>query len=81
MPICVATSDRHGGGPIYNASYSRSDVILEPELVHAAADQLGTDVAHVRVPGALHDIWLSSPVARSLAYTELLSWLDVRWRR
>ena len=76
IPVMVATSSSYGGGPIWNPTYARSDVVLEPQLIHQAAAGLGERVTTVRIEDALHDIWLSRPAVRQEAYGHLRRWLN-----
>lgn len=77
MPTLVMLSAEDYLLPRWNDSATRADVALNVQVVAQRSIDLGHELQLVRLPGALHDIFLSSPEIRSKAYLALGSWLGV----
>ena len=54
---------------------STEDTVLVVDDIAKAASKLLPQVTITRIPGALHDVFLSTPDARSKAYNTMWQWL------
>lgn len=74
-PVLTLLSQRSILSPRYSPAMSRADVALDVEVTAARATRLGPLVTVARLDGALHDVFLSDPDVRSVAYGQIESWL------
>ncbi|MEF9873751.1 MAG: alpha/beta hydrolase [Glutamicibacter sp.] len=77
MPTLVMLSAEDYLLPRWHDTATRADVALNVQVVAQRSIDLGRELHLVRLPGALHDVFLSSPKIRSKAYMALGSWLAV----
>ena len=75
VPTCVLLSAKFEFALNWNDNMLRADTVLEVDEVAKAALKLGPSVTVERIPGALHDIFLSAPDARADAYSRVRRWL------
>lgn len=75
-PVFVATSTRSWFGRRFGAKARQSDVVLDVSRITALAWRLGRHVTIARVPGGVHDLFLSAPAARRQLFDDLGVWLD-----
>ncbi|MGP9526881.1 alpha/beta hydrolase [Glutamicibacter sp. AOP5-A2-18] len=75
MPTLVMLSAHNYLLPRWNDTATRADVALNVQTVAQRSLNLGRELHIVRLPGALHDIFLSTPTVRAAAYRSLGSWL------
>lgn len=75
-PICVLLSQRTQFGLNWRDEMAYSDTVLEVEGIARAALRLGPSVTVQRIEGALHDVFISSKLARDLAYSRLDQWVN-----
>lgn len=74
-PVLLLHSSRSGGGPLWNESYTRSDVVLDVRDMVRLGPGLGADVTLSAVEDGLHDLLLSAPAVRQGVYDTLFGWL------
>ena len=75
IPVLVMLSAKDYLLPRWDKSAASSDVALNVQAVAARSLDLGRELHLVRLKDALHDVFLSAPAVRSMAYLELTSWL------
>ena len=79
-PVLVLTSALSGRPKEYDESCSRTDIVLDVELIRKWAHKLADHVTLVRVEGALHDVTLSREPVRRRAFDEITRWSDAYLR-
>lgn len=75
VPSCVLLSAKFEFALNWNDNMLAADTVLEVDEVAKAALKLGTSVTVERIPGALHDVFLSAPDARADAFSRARRWL------
>ena len=76
-PRCWCSRPRASGHPKeYDESCSRTDIVLDVELIRKWAHKLADHVTLVRVEGALHDVTLSAEPVRTRVFEEITRWMD-----
>ena len=75
VPILTLLSKRSTILPRWSEQMRRSDSVLVVDEIARAAVRLGSDVTVVRIDGAMHDVILSEPAPRAIAYAALDRWL------
>lgn len=58
------------------ALFGERDIVMDVDVNAALAPATGRDVTVVRVPDALHDVFLSAPDVREKAFSAVRDWLD-----
>lgn len=58
------------------ALFGERDIVMDAEVNAALAPRLGRDVTVLRVPDAVHDVFLSPPAVREKAFAALAEWLE-----
>jgi alpha-beta hydrolase superfamily lysophospholipase len=79
-PVLVLTSALSGRPKEYDESCSRTDIVLDVELIRKWAHKLADHVTLVRIEGALHDVTLSREPVRRRAFDEITRWSDAYLR-
>lgn len=74
-PVCVLLSARSTLPTAWSDDLTRTDSVLTVDNIARAALKLGPSVTIERIPGALHDIFLSRHDAREDAYRRLDRWV------
>lgn len=74
-PICVLLSTKSVVPTRWSDELTRADTVLVVDDIARASLRLGESVTVERIPGALHDIFLSHPEARDVAYERLDRWV------
>jgi alpha-beta hydrolase superfamily lysophospholipase len=74
-PVCVLLSERSVVPTRWSDELTRADTVLVVDDIARAALRLGDSVTVERIPGALHDIFLSRADARDIAYERLDRWV------
>lgn len=74
-PVCTLLSSRSHFGLNWRDEMLSEDTVIEVEGVARSALKLGPSVTVERIEGALHDVFLSQPAARAVAYERLDDWL------
>jgi alpha-beta hydrolase superfamily lysophospholipase len=75
-PVLVMTSGGSATPKVYDETVDGHDIVLNVEQIRKWAHKLGDHVTLARVPGALHDITLSSEPVRKVAFDEISRWLE-----
>ncbi|WP_235936560.1 alpha/beta hydrolase [Brevibacterium rongguiense] len=70
-PVLVQTSARSLRRLRYDAAMGSADIILDVEAIARRAVSLGPLVTIERIPGAVHDVFLSAPAAVERAFAGL----------
>ncbi|MBG6225548.1 alpha-beta hydrolase superfamily lysophospholipase [Arthrobacter sp. CAN_A2] len=76
VPVLVLCSTASVISATWNESMRESDIILDVVPMVRRAAELGHDVTIRRLPGALHDVFLSRPEVRGTAVRAAASWMD-----
>ncbi len=79
MPVLVMHSDSSyffEAGPDYVPAMQRKDAVLNVEHIRERATGLGSRVEIQTIPGAMHDVFLSSPQVRKEAFRVMEAWLE-----
>jgi len=58
------------------ALFGERDIVMDVDVNAALTPRVGRDVTVVRVPEAVHDVFLSSPAIREKAFSALREWLE-----
>jgi len=74
VPVLVLTSTRTLLSPRWNEDMRTADVVLETDWLARRAVGLGNQVTVTRVPGAIHDVVLSTRPVREHAFAEITRW-------
>ncbi len=74
-PVCVLLSQKSAVPTRWSDELTRADTVLVVDDIARAALKLGDSVTVERIPGALHDIFLSRADARDIAYERLDRWV------
>ncbi len=74
-PVCVLLSEKSAVPTRWSDELTRADTVLVVDDIARAALKLGDSVTVERIPGALHDIFLSRADARDIAYERLDRWV------
>jgi alpha-beta hydrolase superfamily lysophospholipase len=74
-PVCVLLSERSAVPTRWSEELTRADTVLVVDDIARASLKLGDSVTVERIPGALHDIFLSRADARDVAYERLDRWV------
>lgn len=74
-PVCVLISKTSAVPTRWSDELTRADTVLVVDDIARAALKLGESVTVERIPGALHDIFLSRADARDIAYERLDRWV------
>ncbi len=75
IPVLVLLSRRSLLATRWSAAMARADTAIEVEGVARASLKLGSPVTVVRIPDALHDVFLSPAPVRAMAFAQLKRWL------
>jgi alpha-beta hydrolase superfamily lysophospholipase len=75
-PVLVLTSAESSHPKEYGEIATRTDIVLDVELIRRWAHRLADHVTLVRVQGAVHDVFLSREAVRTQAFDEVSRWLD-----
>ncbi len=76
VPALVLRSDKTHFSGTYSARTDAADAVLDVEQIAQWTNSLGDSVTAKPIPDARHDVFLSVPHARELAYREVGAWLD-----
>jgi alpha-beta hydrolase superfamily lysophospholipase len=74
-PVCVLISQKSAVPTRWSEELTRADTVLVVDDIARASLRLGDSVTVERIPGALHDIFLSRADARDIAYERLDRWV------
>ncbi|MDO4631431.1 MAG: alpha/beta hydrolase [Corynebacterium sp.] len=76
VPTLVLSSQRSVLGRPYSAESHHVDTLLDVEQIHQWAPYIAHDVTARRIPGAVHDVFLSEETVRNQALHTCEEWLD-----
>jgi alpha-beta hydrolase superfamily lysophospholipase len=76
IPVLTLLSARSTLLPRWNPAMLSSDTALDVEIVAQRALKLGPTVSVGWLDGALHDVFLSAPEVRGLAFEQITRWLN-----
>lgn len=79
IPVLLATSWRSSFRPRWHPGLIHADTVIDVRSVRRRAHSLGERVRTVIIPGAAHDIALSTLGPRRHFLREVLSWLEEEW--
>jgi alpha-beta hydrolase superfamily lysophospholipase len=74
-PVCVLLSEKSAVPTRWSEELTRADTVLVVDDIARASLRLGDSVTVERIPGALHDIFLSRADARDIAYERMDRWV------
>ncbi|HEX5859977.1 MAG TPA: alpha/beta hydrolase [Microbacterium sp.] len=74
-PVCTLLSARSAVPTRWSDELTRADSVLVVDDIARASLKLGASVTVERIPGALHDVFLSRADARDIAYERLDRWV------
>lgn len=74
-PVFVMLSRGFTSPLQWSPSMTSTDTVLVVDDIARAATRLGDRVTLARIPGAIHDVFLSAPEPRDTAYAALQQWL------
>ena len=74
-PVCVLLSEKSAVPTRWSEELTRADTVLVVDDIARASLRLGHSVTVERIPGALHDIFLSRAEARDIAYERMDRWV------
>jgi len=75
-PILVLASSRTEFARRWHEGLRTVDTVLDVEQIAKRATRLGRCVTIIRVDEAMHDVILSAPAVRKIAFEEMSRWLD-----
>ncbi len=75
VPVLVLLSARSTLLPTWSPEMMRSDTALDVVGIARRSTDLGSQVTLVRIDGALHDVVLSAPPVRAVAYDDIATWV------
>ncbi|GAB3565355.1 alpha/beta hydrolase [Spelaeicoccus albus] len=75
VPVLVLLSARSALGARWSDDMMHADSVLNVDLVARRSMSIGPVVTVVRLPGALHDVFLSERTVRDRAAAEITRWL------
>lgn len=81
IPVLAAFSKKSAFRPRYSYSLARVDTVIDVRSARRAAKQLGPNVCVVSIPGAAHDIALSTVGPRTHFLHECLHWVNQEWAK
>lgn len=75
VPILIIHSAKSSLPEEYGAYATNTDIVLNVEDIKSIGTALGPNTTLMEVNGAMHDIFLSAPVVRELAFTQMFAWI------
>ena len=75
-PVLVLTSSASSHPKEYDETCSRTDIVLDVELIRKWVPKLGSHVTSVQVRDAVHDVTLSRPDVRERVFDEITRWTE-----
>ncbi|MCU4186957.1 alpha/beta hydrolase [Acidiferrimicrobium sp. IK] len=75
-PVLVLASTRTVTVSAWDDDLTRGDAVLDADRIAGRAPAIGRNVTVLRVPDALHDVYLSAAAVRDRAYRLTGQWLD-----
>lgn len=75
IPVLTLLSTKSIFAARWSENMREADTVIDVNLVARRAVGLGTDVTVIRIPEAIHDVFLSKPDARAHAFAETTHWI------
>lgn len=75
-PVLALFSTRSYFGTTIDERARSADIVLDVKILARRSVNLGNEVTILRLPGAIHDVFSSSPTVRHDAMDRTLRWLD-----
>jgi alpha-beta hydrolase superfamily lysophospholipase len=75
VPILVMCSTNTVREKEWGDAFANGDAVLDADKIADFSTRLGRDVTCIRIPNALHDIFLSRGPVRDVAYRTMADWL------
>ena len=75
VPVLVLSASASGNRKTPPPDLFAVDIVLDVGQLAQLAPKLGRNVTCIRIPGAIHDVFLSQPAARRQAFDGLSNWL------
>ena len=75
VPVLVLCATASGNRKTPPPDLFAADIVLDVGRMAQLAPRLGRNVTCIRIPGAIHDVFLSQPAARRRAFDALSNWL------
>lgn len=75
IPILILHSDASSKPKKWDDIILKTDMVLNVKHIKKRGDKLGHDVTFVEVPGAIHDVFLSTKEVREKAFKKMFAWL------
>jgi len=75
MPVLVMCGTQSGGRRTPPEQMLRADTVLNVNQIAHLSTRLSRNVTCIRVPDAMHDVFLSRPAVREQAFAEISRWL------
>ena len=75
VPILVLASAKSSAPAEPGPAMHTQDIVLDVRQIKQWAPSLGSQVTYIGIEGALHDVVLSAPAVREVAYDAMASWL------
>ncbi|MDE7179958.1 MAG: alpha/beta hydrolase [Muribaculaceae bacterium] len=77
VPILVMHSSRKIDGCNWTPEFQTGDAVLDPAMIQARGERLGTERMVCTIDSGLHDLILSEPKAREAAYDTMFRFLRI----
>ena len=77
VPILVMHAEVSKNIKVYREEAKTADIVLNVDDIKSIGAQLGEDVTLVSIENGLHDLFLSKPEVREMAFNKMFSWLNV----
>ncbi|MDE6099779.1 MAG: alpha/beta hydrolase [Paramuribaculum sp.] len=78
VPVLLLHSDKSAYPGDSHEAFANSDGVLNVKAISKAGQKIGHDVTDITIHNALHDIILSRPDVRAVAFTAIFDWLGAR---
>lgn len=75
VPVLVMHSDKSIQGDDWTPDFQKGDAVLDVKDIEHYGKKLSSRITDVTIPNGLHDLILSSPTARELAYQNMFLFL------
>ncbi len=76
VPVLVLHSGRSAQGRKWSDDFHRADIVLDVAHIRRFSPRLGSKVTVRAIEGGIHDVFLSAPAVRAVAYRAVFEWLE-----
>lgn len=77
MPILLMHSDKSAWPKEWTPLCNEADIVLDVNDISRYGKRLGPNIKEVVIPRGIHDLILSQPSARNLAYQSMFEWMEM----